>query len=269
MLDYKTDCNTKITEIKGKIPDVTSLAAKTALTTVENKLPSISSLVKKIDYNTKITEIEDKLNNHNHDKYIITPEFNTLPADVFNARLAQANLITKTDFDAKLSSLNRKITQNKSKHLLVENELNKLKTFDSSYFIGKSHFEEDGTQNYLVFQPLNKYFKLIANTDYVSSWKSKWLSVEGIKPPSRSDNSLTPGVSYYGTKTRVKFTGSCLKQPKVSYTHGTIVKIYIVYELSASISHSNDPTLKNCLFGAVTLTKNAEFFWVFWLWNWI
>ena len=60
-------------------------------------------------------------------------------------------MITKTDFDAKLSSLNRKITQNKSKHLLVENELNKLKTFDSGYFIGKSHFGEDGTQNYLVF----------------------------------------------------------------------------------------------------------------------
>ena len=53
--------------------------------------------------------------------------------------------ITKTDFDAKLSSLNRKITTNKSKHLLVENELKKLKTFDSSYFIGKSHYEEDGT----------------------------------------------------------------------------------------------------------------------------
>ena len=42
-------------------------------------------------------------------------------------RIVQANLITKTDFDAKLSSLNRKITQNKSKHLLVENELNTLK----------------------------------------------------------------------------------------------------------------------------------------------
>ena len=51
-------------------------------------------------------------------------------------------------------SLNRKITQNKSKHLLVENELNKLKTLDSSYFIGKSHFREDGTQNYLVSQPM-------------------------------------------------------------------------------------------------------------------
>ena len=59
--------------------------------------------------------------------------------------------------------------ENRSKNLLAENELNKLKTFDSSYFIGKSHFEEDGTQNYLVFQPLNKHFKVITNTDYVSS----------------------------------------------------------------------------------------------------
>ena len=76
----------------------------------------------------------------------------------FNARLAQANLITKTDFNAKLSSLNRKITSNRSKHFLVENELKKIKAFDSSYFIGKSHFEEDGTQNYLVFQPVLKCF---------------------------------------------------------------------------------------------------------------
>ena len=72
-----------------------------------------------------------------------------MTASVFNRRLAQANLITKTDFDAKLSSLNRKITANKSKNLLVENELNKLKTFHSSYFIGKSHFE-DGTQLFSI-----------------------------------------------------------------------------------------------------------------------
>ena len=96
-----------------------------------------------------------------------TPEFNTLAANVFNTRLAQANLITKTDFDAKLSSLNTKITANKSKQLIVENEFKKLKTFDSSYFIGKSHFEEDGIQNYLLFQPTNRYFKVIVDTDYV------------------------------------------------------------------------------------------------------
>ena len=121
---------TNLTELENKIPDGSSLATKTALTTVENKLPDVSSLVKKTDYNTKLREIENKLNNHNLDKYIDTPEFNKLAEDVFNARLAQANLITKSDFDAKLSSLNRKITKNKTRHLLVENELKKLKTFD-------------------------------------------------------------------------------------------------------------------------------------------
>ena len=135
--------------------------------------------------------------------------------------------------------------------------MKKLKTFDSSYFIGKSHFEEDVTQNCLVFQPINRYFKVIANSDYVSPWKSKGLSAESIKPPTTSDNSLTPALSYYGTKTRVKSTRSCLK-PKLSYSHGTIVNIYIVYEQGVSSSHNDDPTLKNCLFGAVTLTKNAD-----------
>ena len=99
-------------------------------------------------------------------------EFNKLVADVFNARLAQENLLTTTDFDARFSSLNRKTTQNISKHLLVENELNMSKTFDSSYYIGKSYFEEDDTPNYLVFKPLNKYFKLGGHVNfyYVLSW---------------------------------------------------------------------------------------------------
>ena len=90
--------------------------------------------LRKTDYNwqkqTKITEIENQLNNHRHDKYIDTPEVNKLAADVFNARLAQANLVAKTDFDDKLLNLNRKITKHKTDHLLVQNELNKLKTFD-------------------------------------------------------------------------------------------------------------------------------------------
>ena len=123
----KTNYDTKLTELENKIPDISGLAAKTALTTVENKIPSINNLatktalttvenkihsitglVKKTDYNTKITDMENKLTNHNQDKYVATSEFNTLAANVFNTRLAQANLITKTDFDAKLSSLNKK-----------------------------------------------------------------------------------------------------------------------------------------------------------------
>ena len=121
---------TKLTELENNIPDVSSLATKTSLTKFENKIPNVSSLVKKTNYDTKISDLEKKLTDHNHDKYIATPEFNTLAADVFNARLAQGNLIAKTDFDTKLSSLNRKITTNKAKHLFVQNELKKLKTLD-------------------------------------------------------------------------------------------------------------------------------------------
>ena len=132
---------TKLTELENKIPDVSNLATKTASTGGENKIPSVSNLVKKADYNTKVTEIEKKLSDRNHNKYITTLGFNTLAADIFNAILAQANLIAKTDFDGKLSSLNRKDAANKSKKFLVENELKKLKTFNSIFFIGKSHFE--------------------------------------------------------------------------------------------------------------------------------
>ena len=177
--------------------------------------------------NKELMNLKRKLTDHNHDKCITTPEFNNFAADVFNAKLAQANLIAKTDFDAKLSSLNRKTTSNKWKHLLVENELKKLKTFDSSYFIGKSHFEEDGTQNYLVFQPINKYFKVITNTDYVSSWKSKGLSAKSIKPPTISNNRLNPELDYYGAKTGAEFYECCLKQNKVTFDYGKIVNIYI------------------------------------------
>ena len=135
--------------------------------------------------------------------------------------------------------------------------MNKLKTFDRSYFLGKSHFDEHGTQNYLVFQPLNKYFKLITNALSILSWQSKGLSTETIDSPTTS---FSPLINYAGNKIRVKFGGSCLKQSnKLTYTHKTIVKIYIVYEFGASSSHNNDPTLKNYLFGAVTLTKNVDF----------
>ena len=66
-------------------------------------------------------------------------------------------------------------------------------------------------------------------------------------------------INYYdNNKIRAKFTGSCLKQLKLHYKHKNIVNIYIVYELGASTSNNNDPTLKNCLFGAVTLTKNTD-----------
>ena len=75
----------KLTELENKIPEVSSLATNTELTAVENKIFHVSSLVKNTGYYTKIRELENKLINHNHDKYINTPEFNTLAASIFNA----------------------------------------------------------------------------------------------------------------------------------------------------------------------------------------
>ena len=90
----KTKYQVDKAELEIKIPDVTNFVKKTKLTELENKIPDASSLVKKTNYDTKINELEKKLTDHNHGKYITTPEFNTLAADVFNAKLAQANLIT-------------------------------------------------------------------------------------------------------------------------------------------------------------------------------
>ena len=94
--------------------------------------------------------------------------------------------------------------------------MKKLKTFDSSYFRGKSDFEDDGTQNYLVFQSIYKYSEMTPTTNIILSWKSKGLSDETIKPP-RLHTVLAPKLSYVGNKTRVEFNGSCLIQNKIIF----------------------------------------------------
>ena len=102
-------------------------------------------------------------------------------------------------------------------------------------------------------------FSVTQYVEYVLEWKSKGLSNESIRVISMSDNSLNPTLSYYDTEIRVKFTGDCLKQPNIPYTHGKVVNIYISYELGASSTNVNDPTPRNCLFDTITFTKNADF----------
>ena len=84
------------------------------------------------------------------------------------------------------------------------------------------------------------------------------MSDERLNSNIGSNYTITPELNFYGTKTRVEFNGSCLKQDKVTYSHGTIVNIHIVYEISKNYNISTYPTLENCLSGAVILTKNAD-----------
>ena len=132
-----------------------------------------------------------------------------------------------------------------------------LQTFDSTYFRGKSYFEDDGTQNYFVLQPIYRCFKRIGNSKLISPWKSKRLCVESIKTPAISNNSLSPSLIYINAKIRIKF---CLKQDKFTFHHETVVIIYIVHKINFwPFQQSADSALGNSFFGAVLLTKNAGF----------
>ena len=120
----------------------------------------------------------------------------------------------------------------------------------------KSYFDEDGTQNYLIFQSILEYFTL--NSSWIIKWKSKGLSNESIKVVSTSSNTLNLFINYYGGKVRLKFSGSVLQQKTVTYSHKKVVNLYIVYEISNFHGIDNYTTLTNALFGAVKLTKNAD-----------
>ena len=172
---------------------------------------------------------------------------------MFNTRISQTHLVTKTDFDAKLSSRNRKITPNKTRHFLNGNDLN--------YYHCKNYFDEDGTLNYYVFQPLFKYLEVahVGNITYILSWKSRGLHDKKIKAIVTNNDLLNPRINIYDMgKFRIKFNGSFFNRFPPTMPHRNVVNMYIVYEITSDYKDINYPTLGNCLFGSVKLTKNAD-----------
>ena len=83
------------------------------------------------------------------------------------------------------------------------------------------------------------------------------MSDEVIRPPTTSNNSLAPTLKYAAKIMYVGFNGSCLKQDKITFNHGKIVNIYTVYDLKSTLNNF-DPTLENCLFAAINLSKNSD-----------
>ena len=120
-----------------------------------------------------------------------------------------------------MKEINGRITPNKSKHLLVKNELKKPQKFDSSYFRGKNYFDGDGSQNYLVFQPMYRYFKTFTgnNLIFIFSWKSKGLSNEKIGSTKTSNYDQSPRLVYDNARIKLNFSGDLLKQDKIAYSH--------------------------------------------------
>ena len=194
-----------------------------------------------------------KLTDHSHGKYITTTEFNKLATNAFNAKVVQANLVKKDDFDNKLSDLNRKIVSNKTKDISIAKEL--------SYFHGKNYFDEDGNQNYYIFQPISKYLKVayVNDINYILSRKSRGLNDTKIESIKTNNYLLNPRMDLYGMrKIRIKFNGSFLNRFPPAILYRDIVNIYIVYEITSDYKDINYPTLENCLLGSVKLTKNVD-----------
>ena len=84
------------------------------------------------------------------------------------------------------------------------------------------------------------------------------MSDENIKPAFTTNNILNPLLSHFGTKTRVEFKGSCLKQDKILFDYWKIVNMYIVYEINNSFPIDSFLTLENCFFDVVKLTKHPD-----------
>ena len=122
---------------------------------------------------------EDVENKNPQSKHITTNDFDKFSGTVFEKRLNQASLAINKDLDAVLSKMRKKIE--------------KLQIFYFSYFLGKSHFEDDGMENFFVLKPVFNYFKKAANSSEMAAWKSENLIEESIKLYATSDNSVSPG----------------------------------------------------------------------------
>ena len=152
-----------------------------------------------------------------------------------------------------MRKISDRVTSNKSKHLLVENELKKLKTFDLSYFKGKNYFKgNDGAQNALVFQTIQKNFNL-SNVNQISKWKSKGLSNQYLDVVGTLGN-VVLSKSIKPMNVIFKGKGNLIQDDNDIIAGGPIVNIYFVYKTSPKTIDSNF-VFKNCLFGAIMVQR--------------
>ena len=227
--------------VKKKIPDISDLASKTELTAVENKIPDVSGLAAA----SSLTAVENKI-----------PDI--------------ASLITKTDFDTKLKSISDRVTNNKSKDILLNNELKKLKTrVDSSEKIKLNDVQKE-----ISF--VRGFISYTQNSNLVyeckvSSMKHSFYGILEWKPKDVYDNSnknvlnsvqntksVAPDIKNINSQLYVSFNGNYFEQDPITIPNN-VINIYVVYKLDPiSSTRNTDYTIQNSLFGAMKITKNTD-----------
>ena len=224
-------------KVKKQIPDISGLASKTELTDVDNKIPDVSSLATA----SALTSVENKI-----------PDI--------------TSLITKTDFDAKLKNISNRVTNNKSKDLLLDNELKKLKTLVGS--TAKIKLDEVQKQISFVrgFTSYTQNSNLVSECK-VSSMKPSFYGILEWKPKDIYDNSnknvlysvqntktVTPDIKNINGQLYVSFNGNYFQDPIT--IPNNVINIYVAYKLDPiSSTRNTDYTIQNASFGAMKITK--------------
>ena len=145
----KTENNSKIAEIGGKIPSINGLATTAVLSDFENRIPNVSDLVKKANYDAKISDKDIS--------YFTTSDYSKFTSEKLNAKIKEKRLVEKSDISGFIdkSDLDKKTgTLKKAELKAGQDKLVKTRTFHSSYICGKAKFED----KILVFQLVCKYF---------------------------------------------------------------------------------------------------------------
>ena len=234
-LDYRID------EVKKKIPDISGLASRTELTAVENKIPDVSGLATAY----ALTAVENEI-----------PDINSL--------------ITKTDFDTKLKNVSDRVTNNKSKDILLDNELKKLKTgIDSSEKIKLNDVQKkisfvrgfiSYTQNSnLVYEC--KVSSMRPSFSGILKWKPKDIynnSNKNVLNSVQKTKTVLPDIKNINAQLYVSFNGNYFQQDPITIPNN-VINIYCVYQLDPiSSTRNTDYTIQNALFGAMKITENTD-----------
>ena len=224
--------------VKNKIPNVSGFLLTSVFnsktTEVENKIPDIKNLASKAELNA----VENKIPNTSN--LVTKTEYATEISRI-------KKLVQKTTFESELKNVDDKVVKNNSDILSYESRLKQKEDTvhglerGASYLRGKNYFGEDGKQNYLVFQLMYEYLKRVVvtannvTTIYVHSWTSKGISNEQIKAPGTSSSNDQAPVFNFSIKGGIslKFTGDFLRPSRVTYNHGPEVSVFIVYRLDS------------------------------------
>ena len=234
----KENYNAKIKDIEDKIPDISKLASNTTfnykVNKVKGEIPRITNLLLlKLLRKKYLTRV----------KYFAASEFNELTAENLTVRVKWANLTTETntagvtnetDFDDKLKKLNKKVTSNKGKHAVIDNEWNKLQNiveklekYDSSVYWWKLLFQW-WSITLLNISYFYYSFRRILITVKVISWESKDLSESIVTP----NNNLSATIKWYrNLNFSLVSKGSCLKQDRAAFSCRNIINVYVFCEL--------------------------------------